>query len=67
MLVQAEDVPLVEANALKHAVPVKQSVIEHGNLGVGLIDKLSIEVNLHRRRPLERARKFVQPAPNFAL
>ena len=45
VLLQPEHAAVVKTNALKDAVTIKQTVIEDRNLRVGLIIKLSIDVN----------------------
>jgi hypothetical protein len=47
VLFQAEHVAAVEPDPLKHAVPVKQPVVEDRHLGVGLVHKPAIEIDLH--------------------
>src|SRR6266446_3122187 len=52
MFFQAEDPAVVKANAFKNSVAIKQTVIEHGNLGICLGIKLSIDKDhrfFHRR------------------
>jgi hypothetical protein len=50
VLIEAEDVAAVETDALKNTVAIKQTVVEHGHFGIGAVDKLAIEINLHRSR-----------------
>ena len=46
----AKDAAIVKANAFENAVAVKQAVIEDRNLGVGLVEKFSVDVDLQRFR-----------------
>ena len=71
VLLQEEDAPVVKADALKHAVAVKQAVIEHGNLGVRFVHELAVEIDfqvLHGKEPIfpysglfRKRRSAVQP------
>ena len=45
MLLEQEDAAVVKPDALEDAVAIEQAVIEHGNLGVGLIDELAVEID----------------------
>ena len=60
MRIQTEDVALVEAYALENAIAVEQTVVEHGNFCINLIDELAIQINLHRVLELAGAGNIVQ-------
>ena len=45
MFLEQENAAVVKADAFKDAVAVEQAVIEHGNLGVRLIDELAVEID----------------------
>ena len=49
MLLEPENIAAVEPDALENAVAVQQAVVEHGHLGLGLVDEFAIEINLHDR------------------
>ena len=46
---EPEDVAAVKPDALENAVAIQESVIEHGDLGVSLLDEFAIQVNFHDR------------------
>jgi hypothetical protein len=48
MLIEAEDIATIEADALKDAVTIEQTVVKHGHLGLCVVDKFAIEIDLHR-------------------
>ena len=50
MFFHPEDAAIVKANAFENAVAVKQAVIEDRDLGVGLVEEFSVDVNLKRFR-----------------
>src|SRR5712691_1554342 len=47
MLLEAEDVAIIDANAFKNAVTVQKSVVEHRNPRVLCGHKLPIDIHLH--------------------
>ena len=52
MLLEEENAAVVKADALEDTITVKETVIEHGNLGIRFIHKLAVEVDfqvLHER------------------
>jgi hypothetical protein len=49
VFLQFEHAAIVGADALEHAVAVKQTVVEHGHFGVAFAAKFSINVNFHAK------------------
>ena len=46
MLLQPEDAAVVKTNAFENSIAIEQTVIEDRNLGVGLVEKFAVDVNL---------------------
>jgi len=47
MLLEAEDSPALEADALEHSVSVKQAVVEDRDGGLLFGNQFSVEVDFH--------------------
>jgi len=47
MLLELEDAAVVNADAFKNAVAVKQSVVEHGHLGTALVEIFAVNIDFH--------------------
>jgi hypothetical protein len=52
VLAEAEDLAVVDADALEDAVAVEQPVVVDADLGVGLVEQLAVDVDLGHPRPL---------------
>ena len=63
VLFQPEDAPGIGADALEYAVTVEQAMIEHADLGVGLVEQLAGDKDLgaHPRRPSALLRRGFSP------
>jgi hypothetical protein len=47
VLIETEDPSIIKANPFKNPVAVEQTVIEHGNLRVLFVVKLTVYVDFH--------------------
>ena len=47
VLFEFEDAAVIGANPLKNPVAVQQPVIEHGDLRLLFVDKLSVDIDFH--------------------
>ena len=47
VLLELEDAAVVDADAFKNAVAVKQAVVKHGHLGVALVEIFAVNIDFH--------------------
>ncbi len=67
VLLQFEHAAMISADALKNAVAVKQTVIEHGHLRIALAAIFAVNVNFHQFvRLLEITRRSKREFVEFA-
>ena len=67
VLLQFEHPAVVGADALKHAIAVKQAVIEHRDFCVALAVIFAININLHAKRLQTYAIKTAEANVNFRV